>query len=89
MTVVRSCVGCGMRDPQPVLVRMTWRDGALRRDVARSAPGRGAYLHREARCWDAFVARRGSVRSLRASVPRAAREALVAELRAATKAEGN
>ncbi len=89
MTAVRSCVGCGARDAQPVLVRMTWRDGVLRRDAARSAPGRGAYLHRDGRCWDAFVARRGSIRSLRTSVPRGAREALVAELRAAAKAEGN
>ena len=86
---VRSCVGCGERAPQTELVRMTWRDGALRRDGARRADGRGAYLHGRPACWDRFVARRGPVRSLRATVPREAREALVRDLGASASREGN
>jgi hypothetical protein len=80
---MRSCVGCGERAPQDTLVRMTWRDERLCRDVAGRAAGRGAYLHDRPACWDAFIARRGPVRSLRAAVPRVAREALVHQLRAA------
>jgi predicted RNA-binding protein YlxR (DUF448 family) len=68
---------------------MTWRDGALRRDAGRRAEGRGAYLHGRPSCWEKFVARRGSVRSLRAAVPRAAREALVRDLGASASREGN
>jgi predicted RNA-binding protein YlxR (DUF448 family) len=78
---VRSCVGCGCRAPQAELVRFTWRDQAVHRDGLRRAPGRGAYLHPRPACWDAFVTRRGPVRSLRVSVPRVAREALVRALR--------
>ena len=89
MTPVRSCVGCGERSPQVELVRMTWRDGALRRDGARRTDGRGAYLHERPACWDTFVARRGPVRSLRTAVPRAAREALVRDLGVNASREGN
>lgn len=81
MTPVRSCVGCGERAPQPGLVRIVWRDGGLHTDRARRGGGRGAYVHEQAACFDAFVRRRGPVRALRASVPRHAREALVAALR--------
>ncbi len=81
MTPVRSCVGCGERAPQPALVRIVWRGGGLQADRARRAGGRGAYVHEQTACFDAFVQRRGSVRSLRTSVPRPAREALVATLR--------
>jgi predicted RNA-binding protein YlxR (DUF448 family) len=77
---VRSCVGCGARAPQDTLIRMTWRAGTLRADTVERIGGRGGYLHRRPACWDAFVVRRGGVRSLRAAIPRPAREALVREL---------
>ena len=82
MIPVRSCIGCGQRGPQDALVRLTWRDETLRRDGSRRGAGRGGYLHERPACWDAFVVRRGPVRSFRAAVPRATREALVRELRA-------
>jgi predicted RNA-binding protein YlxR (DUF448 family) len=63
---------------------MTWRDGGLARDRGHRAPGRGAYLHDDPTCWQAFVGRRGPVRSLRAAVPRPAREAFVRQFQAAT-----
>ena len=80
MIPMRSCVGCGDRAAQSALVRFTWREGTLRLDAKHRAEGRGAYLHREPRCWTAFCARRGAVRSFRAAVPRPAREQLVAAL---------
>ena len=88
MNPIRSCVGCGERASQRALVRVTWRDGALVLDGSRRGPGRGGYLHARTPCWDRFVARRGPVRSLRAAVPRPAREALVRTLAAATPARG-
>ena len=77
---VRTCVGCGARAAQADLLRFTAAAGTLRRDVGRRHPGRGAYLHRDAACWTAFVARRGPVRSLRCSPARAERERLVEAL---------
>jgi predicted RNA-binding protein YlxR (DUF448 family) len=84
MTAIRSCVGCGRREPQAALIRMTWCDGALARDGGRRATGRGGYLHDDPTCWRAFVGRRGPVRSLRETVPRPAREAFVRQLQAET-----
>jgi predicted RNA-binding protein YlxR (DUF448 family) len=82
MTPMRSCVGCGERAAQATLLRVVWQGGRLGADRARRAGGRGAYLHERSSCFDAFVVRRGSVRSLRAAVPRAAREQLVRALAA-------
>jgi predicted RNA-binding protein YlxR (DUF448 family) len=82
VTPVRSCMGCGRRDPQSALIRATWRADALVRDDGRRAAGRGGYLHDDASCWQAFVGRRGPVRSLRAPVPRPARETFVRQLQA-------
>ena len=80
---IRTCVGCGQRDEQRVLVRLVATPEGLRLDPARRAVGRGAYLHPEASCWANFVRRRGPVRSLRLAPGRAERERVVAELAAA------
>ena len=85
MTPIRSCVGCGERAAQATLLRVVWREGQLAADPGRRAGGRGAWLHERSACLDAFVARRGPVRSLRAAVPRAAREQLVRALRAGAR----
>jgi predicted RNA-binding protein YlxR (DUF448 family) len=77
---VRTCVGCAARAPQATLVRLVAREGRLAVDLRRRASGRGAYLHREATCWTAFVARRGPVRSLRCSPAREERQQLVEAL---------
>jgi hypothetical protein len=78
---VRTCLGCGVADPQSALLRFV-RDGggALRLDVQRRAGGRGGYLHRRPECWARFTRRKGPVRSLRAVIDRPARAALVAQL---------
>jgi len=83
---MRTCVGCGEREEQSRLVRTTVGAGGLVVDRRRRLGGRGAWLHPAPACWDAFVRRRGPVRSLRTSVPREQRDRLVAELRAAAGA---
>ena len=80
---VRSCIGCGARAPQDTLVRLVAGADGLRLDPARRAPGRGGYLHRDPACWDAFVRRRGAVRSLRRTPSHQERERLVGALAAA------
>jgi uncharacterized protein len=77
---IRTCVGCGARAPQSELVRFVVLASVLALDGRCRQPGRGAYLHRESTCWAAFVRRRGTVRSLRATPSRAAREALLETL---------
>lgn len=84
---IRSCAGCGARAPQATLVRFVAIAGALVLDPRRRQPGRGAYLHRDPACAQAFIARRGPVRSLRCNPARPVREALVGALTAATEAE--
>jgi predicted RNA-binding protein YlxR (DUF448 family) len=79
---VRSCVGCGRRVAQSDLVRfVATASGDLRPDAGPRQPGRGAYIHPVDACQTAFVSRKPPLRSLRRSVDRARREALVAALR--------
>jgi uncharacterized protein len=79
---MRTCLGCGMVDEQPVLIRIVrGSTGGLAVDADRRAGGRGGYLHRAPECWARFTQRKGPVRSFRAAVDRPARAALVAQLR--------
>jgi uncharacterized protein len=78
---IRTCMGCGVTAPQLGLLRVVRTpDGALQLDATRRASGRGGYLHRSPECWHRFAGRKGALRSLRATVDRPARAALVAEL---------
>jgi hypothetical protein len=61
----RTCVGCRGRAPKAALLRLVVRDGAIAPDPAGSAPGRGAYLHRDRSCVDRALTRGGLVRALR------------------------
>jgi hypothetical protein len=88
MIPIRTCVGCGSRAPQPELMRFVSAGTGLAWDPGHRAPGRGAYLHPQPACWDAFVRRRGAVRSLRATPARAERERLVAALVSRESATG-
>lgn len=79
---IRTCMGCGAREPQSALLRIVLDPTAgLRVDAQRRARGRGGYLHPLPECWTRFSRRKGPLRSLRASVDRAAREALLTALR--------
>ncbi len=46
----RSCVGCRRRSPKHELLRLVRGPDGVRIDPAGSAPGRGAYVHRDAVC---------------------------------------
>ncbi|GIW45720.1 MAG: hypothetical protein KatS3mg077_3002 [Candidatus Binatia bacterium] len=76
---VRLCVGCGQRDRKQALIRVSVASGGIL-ILQPDSIGRGAYLHRNVACWQAFASRKGTVRSLRLAVDRAAREALVQSL---------
>jgi predicted RNA-binding protein YlxR (DUF448 family) len=80
---VRSCVGCGERAPQQDLLCLALApDGSLRIVDRRRRMGRTAYLHHRPACWERFTARKGPVRSLRRSVEKSARIAVVHGLKA-------
>ena len=80
MMPIRTCVGCGERAPQAELVRFVGGAAGLVPDLARRAPGRGAYLHPRPTCRETFVRRRGPVRSLRLTPSREQRQHLVAAM---------
>jgi len=77
---IRTCTGCGERAPRTALVRFV-AEGGLTADPTRRRPGRGGYLHARESCYEAFLARKPALRSLRRSVDRTARAALVEQLR--------
>jgi len=55
-------------------------EGSLR--LAEVSPaGRSGYLHRNESCWSQFAARKGMLRSLRFSVERPQRAALIGQIR--------
>ncbi|MDA0567842.1 YlxR family protein [Streptomonospora sp. S1-112] len=62
---VRTCVGCRSRAAQSDLVRLANLSGVVTPDPARRAPGRGAYLHADSRCWEAAKRRRVLPRAFR------------------------
>jgi predicted RNA-binding protein YlxR (DUF448 family) len=61
----RTCVGCRGRAPKAGLLRFVAREGAIEPDMAGSAPGRGAYLHRDGACLDRALDRGALARALR------------------------
>jgi len=67
---IRTCVGCRQAEGRPGLIRLVrGPDGAALPDPTGRAPGRGAYLHRDAGCIDTARRRRSLERALRATVP--------------------
>lgn len=69
---VRTCIGCRQRADQYHLMRVVLVDAADSRSVVldedRRLPGRGAWLHRDARCWDLAESRRGFARAFKGPV---------------------
>ncbi len=70
---VRLCIGCGKRENQAQLIRLSLSpSGTLR---LGAGTGRGGYLHRRQQCVQAFAtARAGMVRSLGVALSREARK---------------
>jgi len=65
---IRTCVGCRRTDRRDALVRVVRSStgGAVALDERARLPGRGAWLHRDAVCWQG--ARAGLSRSFRSAV---------------------
>jgi predicted RNA-binding protein YlxR (DUF448 family) len=74
-------VACRAKRPKAELLRVVRRPGSsdvqLDIDKRQRLPGRGAYVCREASCWQAGVTRGGFDRALRMKVPAAARQKLL------------
>ena len=67
---VRTCIACRQEALKPALVRLVRNAaGAAAVDPTGHAPGRGAYLHRDAECLENARRRRQLERALKASVP--------------------
>jgi predicted RNA-binding protein YlxR (DUF448 family) len=64
---VRTCVGCGAREPWRALVRLRSDGGRVVIDRERKG-GRGAWLHPSAVCLEAALRRRSLGRALRQDV---------------------
>jgi predicted RNA-binding protein YlxR (DUF448 family) len=63
---LRTCVGCRERGNKRGLVRLVAVAGdGVRVDRTGSAPGRGAYVHPDAACVEAAIARGALARALR------------------------
>jgi predicted RNA-binding protein YlxR (DUF448 family) len=65
----RSCVACRTTRSKRELVRIVrLPDGAVTVDATGRAPGRGAYLCRDASCWDTAGRKRAIEHALKAAV---------------------
>jgi predicted RNA-binding protein YlxR (DUF448 family) len=62
----RTCVGCRGKASKRALLRVVRvRDGEAAVDPSGSAPGRGAYIHRDGGCVEVAVKSRAFGRALR------------------------
>jgi predicted RNA-binding protein YlxR (DUF448 family) len=65
----RTCVGCRGGGPKAGLLRVTRGAGdAVAVDPSGGAPGRGAYVHRDAECVAAAFRRGGLAKALRTAL---------------------
>ena len=78
-TPTRSCIACRTARPKRDLLRVVRApDGTVAIDPTGRAPGRGAYLCRDASCWDAAARKRALEHALRTTIPTTVSAALVA-----------
>lgn len=79
---LRTCLGCGQRDAQSHLIRLTAQsDGHL--GVADSnGRGRGGYLHKTASCWQEFARKKSHYRAFHMELSKNAKAALIQALQA-------
>jgi hypothetical protein len=62
----RTCVGCRGKAAKRDLLRVVQApDGTVRIDPGGKAPGRGAYVHRDAACAEVAIKRGALARALR------------------------
>lgn len=78
----RTCLGCGQRDAQRKLIRLTARsDGQLEVEL-KSKAGRSGYLHGMAPCWQEFLRKKSHYRAFHMELSKNAKEALIRALQA-------
>jgi predicted RNA-binding protein YlxR (DUF448 family) len=65
----RTCVGCRSRAEKSQLLRVVVLEDACIPDDRARLPGRGAYLHRDARCLELADKRRAFPRAFRVPGP--------------------
>ena len=68
MNPVRTCVGCRQRSLQNEMFRVVNQNGKLVADLEQKLSGRGAWLHKDRKCFDQALLRRAFGRSLRLSI---------------------
>lgn len=72
----RTCLGCGDKDDQINLIRITiGADGELISDPR--GYGRGGYLHHRHDCWQAFLRRKNTQRGFRVNISKEAKQKLI------------
>ena len=64
----RSCVGCRRRAPKAELLRVARTPEGVRVDPLATAPGRGAYVHRDPECVRSALGKGALARALRAGL---------------------
>jgi predicted RNA-binding protein YlxR (DUF448 family) len=64
----RSCIGCRRRSAKRELVRLVRGADGVALDSTGSAPGRGAYVHRDAACAQHALSTGAVARALRTNV---------------------
>ncbi|MGG7510792.1 YlxR family protein [Plantibacter sp. YIM 135249] len=62
---VRTCVGCRKRGSRSELLRVVAGEDSLVADPSATEPGRGAWVHLDAGCFENAVARKAFTRALR------------------------
>lgn len=80
---IRQCMGCREQKPKNELIRVVRSpQGEISLDFRGKAPGRGAYLCRNAACLKKAMKSRALDRALSAAVPQEVYERLLAEMEA-------
>lgn len=80
---IRQCIGCREQKPKPELIRVVRSpQGDVDLDFRGKAPGRGAYLCRDALCLKKAVRSRALERALSVAIPQEVYEKLLAEMEA-------
>ena len=80
---IRQCLGCREQKPKNQLIRVVRSpEGTISVDLRGKAPGRGAYLCRNAACLKKALKSRAVERALSVSVPEEIWDRLLAEMEA-------
>ena len=80
---VRQCTGCREKKPKKELIRVVRSpEGVVSLDFRGKAPGRGAYLCRDAGCLKKAVKSRALERALSVAIPQEVFDRLLEEMEA-------